>query len=169
MAGPGQTSGVRNTARTVHSRCIADLGGATSRAVGVEGTSLWQGSPVRERIAELARGDQGRHRFLEKHQTMLFDGRDQFLFANFLAARLAGEQRDRAGGALASELRHKRVGSAVRQCDVEPISDCRRAKAGNRWLRLSSPRRLDIKAVARKVNVHRPGPRIVAFDHHFGR
>ena len=56
-----------------------------------------------------------------------------------------------------------------RQNDVEPISDCRRAKAGNRWLRLSSPGRLDLKAVARKVNVHRPGPRIVAFEHHFGR
>ena len=100
---------------------------------------------------------------------MLFDGRDQFLFVDILAARLAGEQRDRAGGALASELRDKRVGSAVRQNDVEPITDCRRAKAGKRWLRLSSPRRLDLKPVAGKVNVHRPGPRVVAFDHHFGR
>ena len=36
-------------------------------------------------------------------------------------------------------------------------------------LRLSSPRRLDLKAVAGKVNVQRAGPRIVAFDHHFGR
>ena len=100
---------------------------------------------------------------------MLFDGRDLYLFANFLAARLAGEQRDRAGCALASELRDKRVSSAVRQNDVEPITDCRRAKAGNRWLRLSSAGRLDLKAVAREVHMHRPGPRIDAFDHHFGR
>ena len=100
---------------------------------------------------------------------MLLNGRDQFRFVNFLAARLAGEQRDQTGGALASELRDKRVGSAVHQNDVEPITDCRRAKAGNRRPRFSSPGRLDLKAVARKVNVQLAGPRIVAFDHNFGR
>ena len=100
---------------------------------------------------------------------MLLNGRDQFPFVDILAVRLAGEQRDRAGGALASELRDKRVSSAVRQNDIEPITDCRRATAGNRWLRLSSPCRLDLKAVAGKVNVQGAGPRIVALDHHFGR
>ena len=56
---------------------------------------------------------------------MLLNGRDQFPFVDILAARLAGEQRDQAGGALASELRHKRIGGAVRQNDVAPITDCR--------------------------------------------
>ena len=56
---------------------------------------------------------------------MLLNGRNQFLFVDILAARLAGERRDRPSGALASEFRHKRVGSAVRQNDVEPITDCR--------------------------------------------
>ena len=91
----------------------------------VERTRLWQGSPVREGRTELTSCDRRCHRLLQKRQTMLFDGRDQFLFVDILATRLAGEQRDRAGGALASELRDKRVSSAVRQNDVEPIPDCR--------------------------------------------
>ena len=52
---------------------------------------------------------------------MLLNGRDQFLFVDILAARLPGQQRDGAGGALAAELGDKRLGGAVGQNPIDHV------------------------------------------------
>ena len=82
----------------------------------------WVGSSVREHRTELARSDRCRDRLLQEQQAMLLDGRHQVFFIDLPAARLAGQQRDRAGRTLAAQPAHQRLGRAVGQDPVDHIA-----------------------------------------------
>ena len=53
---------------------------------------------------------------------MLLDGGHQRFFVKLFAARLAGQKRDRASGALAAQLGHQRLGCASRQDSVDHVA-----------------------------------------------
>ena len=78
------------------------------------------GSPVRERRTEQARGDRREDRLRQKQQPVMLYGRHPCL--DFLAAHLAGQQSDRASGALAPQLGNKRVRGSVGQDPIDHAS-----------------------------------------------
>ena len=78
------------------------------------------GSPVRERRTEQARGDRREDRLRQKQQPVTLYRRHPWV--DFLAARLAGQQRDRASGALAPHVGNKRLGGSVGQDPIDHLS-----------------------------------------------